>query len=203
MYHALKARRFALVGVILTALVLLAACGGQQSSAPVPAQPQPAASAAAPAAPLAAAPAPEPVAARDLIIVEDPVKGTWNMTDEEKPMNGCVRSSRFQRNEQIVWRSKVYDPQTGDMLGDDQISVSVKLADGQVFEAKYGPHPKDPPGDYFWTAPFKIPADYPTGILNYEYVVETKDGRQANLIGFDIESSKLQILESVRTMLES
>lgn len=175
-------RVFVLVLALATALAL-SACGSSQ----------PAAKQAAPAAPAASA---------KLVVLDSVVLGSANLPDAEKPAKSCTLNNKFQKNEQIVWRAKVVDPVTGKNMGTDEMSkVQVKLGDGKVLDAKFGPHPKDPPGDAFWTASFTVPENYPVGTLKYSIEAASKDGRSGQFVTFDIATSALQILPTVRTVI--
>ena len=89
------------------------------------------------------------------------------MRSEKNPADICVQSDRFPQGEGVVWRIKVYDPVTGNPMGNSTLdSVVVSLKDEQTFTATYGGHPGQPGvpvTDYFWAAAWSIPATYPTG----------------------------------------
>ena len=132
-----------------------------------------------------------------LSVVTDVVWGPFNLTDEEKPVKSCVNNGRFPRNSQIVWRTRIIDPVTGGQLGDDSVSVQVRLGDGQVIDLKYGDHPRDTPTDTFWAGSFKVPVDYPTGTLSFEVVATATDGRTGSFLPFNVASSLLTITDEV------
>jgi len=126
-----------------------------------------------------------------LVVVTDVVAGHENNTAELT----CVATSRFLHEQQIVWRTKVIDPQTGESMADDALaSVEVVMPDGQRFAMGYGPHPRNEPVDAYWTVDWIIPAGYPSGVLNYTVEVSANDGRTGQLVMFPIESSMLTIL---------
>lgn len=116
--------------------------------------------------------------ANKLFIDVDVVRGPENMTAEEKARKSCVQASRIPVGGQVVWRVRVIDPKTGEMMDNNALaSVVATLPDGQTFTMKYGAHPKDPPGEAFWTSSFKVPLDYPTGQLDYKVIATDKEGR--------------------------
>src|SRR5215475_9860399 len=79
----------------------------------------------------------------------------------------CVLTSQFKRGENVVFRIRVRNPQ-GKILDEKGISgIVVQLADGRQLRARYGGHPPRNPTDFFFTAAWMIPADYPTGSLGY------------------------------------
>lgn len=86
----------------------------------------------------------------------------------------CVLTNQFRRKEAVAWRIRVLEA-SGD-IADDKVlkSVVVELGDGQKIPAHYGPHGK-PPTDYFWSARWEIPADFPTGSLGYKVIATTMD----------------------------
>lgn len=137
-----------------------------------------------------------------LVIQADTVSGPLNVPAEEGS-SVCVQQSRFARNSEIVWRARVIDPVTGEELGDDTLSsVVVNLGDGQTLEMRYGPHPRDNPTDSFWATSFDVPADYPTGTLDYEIVATGPDGETASFRPFDVTSSLLTVTDEVLETIE-
>jgi hypothetical protein len=137
-----------------------------------------------------------PTASRRLAVVYSIVRGIKNAG--EGPDGPCIVLSRFRHNEQIVWRIKVFDPATGVSLDNKALrSVEVNLPNKQTLTAKYGGHPwNDPkPTDYFWSTAWTVPANYPTGSLHYTITATANDGRTSTTIDFNVEASKLMILE--------
>lgn len=129
-----------------------------------------------------------------LFVQADTVVGGVNLASDEP---SCVQASQFQRNEEIVWRTKVFDSATGQPLDDSALaSVQVKLAD-QTLTMKYGDHPHDTPTDSFWSVSFTIPADYPTGALAYTVVATASDGRTGTFEQLNSNPSLLTITSAV------
>lgn len=186
----------------LVAVFALSACGGSDAKGAAAASEDTKAPA-APAAPAvsnqssgqAAAPAPAAEPGR-IYIYADTVIGSKGMSDEEKPLRSCTQQSRYAPGEQLGWRIMVYDAATGEALSDAEVaSVQIKLGDGQVFDTKYAGHGKPEPTAFFWANFWVIPADYPTGFLEYTIVATTNDGRTAEFRQdtINIASSMLQI----------
>lgn len=126
-----------------------------------------------------------------LIVFGDMVYG------HENPPEGrsCTLNNRFTHEQMVVWRVKVVDPATGVEMDDAELDdVELRLADGEAFEMTFGEHPPGDPTDAYWTASWTIPADYPTGVLDYTVVATAADGRTGELIPFPIESSTLTIV---------
>ncbi len=119
-----------------------------------------------------------PAVSQNLMIAADIVQGSKNVPNDQKADHSCVLSSRFPRNSEMVWRAKITDPATGDLMDDTQIDkVQVQLANGQTVDMKFGAHPKTPPNEYYWTGSWEVPKDAPTGTLAYTIVATAKDGR--------------------------
>jgi hypothetical protein len=97
----------------------------------------------------------------------------------------CVLANEFKRKEKVVFRIRVRDI-TGEPLDDKSLKgIVVELSDGQKFAADYRARPPvairkalgfTEPTDYFWSAVWLIPEDYPTGSLSYKVVATDVDG---------------------------
>ena len=147
---------------------------------------------AAPAAPAA------PAAAPKLFIAADMVQGSKNIPDNLKASRSCVLTNRFQKNAEMVWRIRVGDPASGDLLGKDILTkVEVRLANGVVLDAQYGPHPKDPPGESFWTTSWVVPKDAPSGTLSYTIIATDSKGRTGEWKPFSTPTSLPIVLDEV------
>ncbi len=113
----------------------------------------------------------------------------------------CSNISQLAQGEMAVPRVKVLDPVSGKELTDEDIaSVTWNLEDGQSFPMNYGGHGGDkdkniPPTDYFWTAGWDIPADYPTGTVKWWVTAESKDGRSGRYEPINMALSLLTIIE--------
>ncbi|MFA7249474.1 MAG: hypothetical protein WC273_07545 [Dehalococcoidia bacterium] len=155
--------------------LLSTACGGgstEESTTPAPTNAAPVktdtTTAAAPAA-----------KTNRLFIDVDTVRGSKNLTKEDNAVIGCVQSSQFAKNEQIVFRFRVFDPDTGKEMDDKTMSkIIVKFKNGtELPAAAYGAHPKEPPNESFWTAAYVIPPDFPAGSIDYTVTATDKEGR--------------------------
>jgi hypothetical protein len=97
----------------------------------------------------------------------------------------CVLANQFKRKENVVFRIRVRDL-TGEALDDKKLkSLVVELSDGKQYKAEYRPRPPagvrkalglTEPIDYFWSAAWLIPQDYPTGSLSYKVVATDTQG---------------------------
>ena len=136
-------------------------------------------------------------AAGRLFIQADTVIGGTNLSSDE---SSCVQMSQFERNEEIVWRAKVFDA-AGQPLDDSALSsVEVKLPD-RTLTMKYGDHPHSNPTDSFWTVSFTIPADYPTGGLPYTVEATASDGRTGTFDELNSAPSLLTVTEAVHPIV--
>jgi hypothetical protein len=97
----------------------------------------------------------------------------------------CVLTNQFKRKEKVVFRIRVRDI-AGAPLDDKGLKgIVVELSDGQKFPADYRARPPlsvrkalglTEPMDYFWSAAWLIPEDYPTGTLSYKVVATDTQG---------------------------
>ena len=164
-----------LAGMLMVVGLLVAACGSGGNTQPT------------------ATTAP---AASNLIISADIVEGSKNVPKDQATMRSCVLTSRFPRNGEMVFRARVYDPHTGDLMDDSAVStLQVQLANGQTIDMKYGAHPKNPPNEFYWTGSWVVPKDNPTGTLNYSIVATAKDGRTGEFKPMIVQSSLPTILD--------
>jgi hypothetical protein len=167
--------RAALLGFVPLAL-LLSACGGSSENA---------------------ATAAVPAAAKTLFISADVVQGSVNVPKDQAALFSCVNSSRFARNSQIVWRARISDPATGNLLDGAAVTkATVKLANGKDLDMVYGLHPKDT-GEGYWTSSWMIPKDQATGTLKYSISVTGADGRTGTFEPFSVASALPSVLDQV------
>jgi hypothetical protein len=114
------------------------------------------------------------------------------------PGPGCVLNSQFKHLEKVVWRLRILDG-AGMALDDKGLkSVVVELPDGQKMAARFSGHPPPrigPPVDYFWTARWIIPAEYPSGSFYYKVVATNMDGSSQTWEPFKSLPSRLAILD--------
>jgi len=97
----------------------------------------------------------------------------------------CVLANQFKRKENVIFRIRVRNT-AGQPLDDKSIkSLVVELSDGKTYQAAYRPRPPvsvrkalglTGPIDYFWSAAWLIPQDYPTGSLSYRVVATDMEG---------------------------
>ncbi len=96
-----------------------------------------------------------------------------------------------------MWRFRALDPITTKALDDKAIkSFDVTLPDGKTQAFKYGGHggTKENPAEFFWTAGFSLPKDYPTGAFNYQIRVINLDGAIGTWDQFKVPAAQLQVV---------
>jgi hypothetical protein len=105
----------------------------------------------------------------------------------------CVLANQFKRKENVIFRIRVRNP-AGQPMDDKNLKgIVVELSDGQKFPASYRPRPPanvrtafglTEPVDYFWSAAWLIPQDYPTGSLSYRVVATDMQGNTQSWVPF-------------------
>ena len=106
----------------------------------------------------------------------------------------CVLASQFKHGDAVVFRVRVLNA-SGDAVTDKDVkSLTVDLSSGETFKMRYGGHPHDKPLDSFWSAAWKIPADFPSGSLSYTVVATLPNGDTADWAPFKVAPSQLTIL---------
>ncbi len=96
----------------------------------------------------------------------------------------CVPNSVFLPGESIVWRAKIFDSHTGEVLTGGQIkelgiTMQVSVSNGQTVDLHYGSHPPDPKAPkhgMYWSGHWVVPADAPTGTLTYTLTAKDAQG---------------------------
>ena len=141
----------------------------------------------------------KPQVATFLILQGDTVRSPEGLTDEEKTFLSCVQQSRFPQGSRIVWRYRVIDPVANKTLDDKSLtSFELILPDGTKSNFKYGGHggTKEAPAEYFWTAGFSIPKDYPTGLFNYQVKATATTGATGTFEQMKVPAAQLTIVKS-------
>ena len=129
--------------------------------------------------------------AQSIFIEGDMVRGN---TGKGQTGPTCVLNSQFKHNENAVFRVRVRDI-TGKPLDDKEIKgVVIELSDGQKLPMRYGGHPPRGSIDYFWSAGWVIPDDYPTGSLYYKVVATDLQGRVQTWQSFQDPRSQLEVV---------
>lgn len=183
-----RSRALASIAAMTFLAGVLASCGGTTGETGTSATTAPT------TAPTVAATA-KPQVATFLILQGDTVRSPNGLTDEEKAFLSCTQQNRFPQGSRIVWRFRALDPITNKALDDKAIkSFDLILPDGKTQALKYGPHPATNPVEFFWTAGFTIPNDYPTGIFNYQLKATSLEGAVGTWDQFKVAAAQLQIV---------
>jgi len=145
-----------------------------------------------------------PAVATKLAVDVDIVRGSKNIAKEDAPTQSCIQMNQFARNEQMVFRVRIYDGGTGKELTDKELkSVTVALKNGATVDpAKFGPHPKDPPNASFWTTSWVIPSDAPVGNVDMVITATDNEGRTGTWTPLMWPASTApQVLDKVRPII--
>jgi hypothetical protein len=105
----------------------------------------------------------------------------------------CVLANQFKRKENVIFRIRVRNV-AGQPLDDKSLkSLVVELSDGKKLPADFRARPPmgvrtslgiTAPLDYFWSAAWLIPQDYPTGSLSYRVVATDMQGNTQEWVPF-------------------
>ncbi|WP_080873716.1 hypothetical protein [Oceanobacillus timonensis] len=164
----IKKRKGWMLSVLLFGLLfLLAACGGEEADSEASSTEQ------------------EKEETPNVVVTGD----TINSHTVEHAV--CVVNSRFEQGWRMLFRASVTDENTGEIIED--ADVKAVLETGEEFEMELGPH--GPEETLLYTVPWEIPEDFTTGTLDYE-IIATVDGEEYTFEPFDVEPSKLTIIES-------
>jgi len=116
----------------------------------------------------------------------------------------CVLANQFMRRENAIFRIRVRDA-AGRPLDDKKLkSVVVQLMGVQTLAARYASRPpanviaslKLPgPVDYWWTAAWRIPEDFPTGTVTYKVMVTDMEGNSQEWAPFNDPRSWPTVLD--------
>lgn len=132
-----------------------------------------------------------PANAANLFFEGDMVRGG---TQDGATGPTCVLTSQYMRKEHVVWRVRVL--QEDGTQADDKVlkSLVVQLSDGESFPMHYGTHPRKNPTDKFWATSWAIPADYPTGTVDYKVIATDMDGNTHEWTPFNVNLSQLTVI---------
>lgn len=96
----------------------------------------------------------------------------------------CVPNAVFLPGESIVWRAKIFDTSTGDVLTAGQIeelgiTMQVSMSDGTTVDLGYKGHPPGANLDYYFTSHLVIPDDEPVGTITWTLTAKDSAGNTA------------------------
>lgn len=134
--------------------------------------------------------------ARNLFFEGDMVRGN---TQDGATGPSCVLTSEYKRQESVVWRVRVLD-ETGQAINQEGLkSLVIQLANGETFDMGFGKHPRGKATDEFWATSWRIPADFPTGTMEYKVIATDMDGTTFEWMPFNVAHSKLTVIEGTVT----
>lgn len=155
------------IGMVGIGAVVLSSCGSSGSTSSASATSQTAA----------------PAAKAQLFVDADTVSTAKTST--------CWLQNRFQIGDKVLFRVKVFNGSSGAaMTKSDLQSVVIGLPNGQTLPATYGNHKTD----NFWAVAWTVPANYPTGSINYTVTATSTSGATGDYVPFKVASSQLTIL---------
>ncbi len=129
--------------------------------------------------------------ARNLFFEGDMVRGH---TQDGATGPSCVLTSEYKRLESVVWRIRVLD-ETGAMVNNEGLkSLAVQLSNGETFDMHYGKHPRGKATDEFWATSWRVPAEFPTGTIEYKVIATDMDGTTHEWAPFNVVMSKLTVI---------
>lgn len=175
-------RRLGLRFIVLLALVavlvpLIAACGSEPASAPVPTVPPPPT-------------APPPPMANKLILYGD----LTSFAGKGVP-DSCTLKSRYHPGENVGFRMTAVDPLTGKVVDTAELVVHItfggKTVDVPMRYRGTGQNPH--PG--MWTGKWVVPKDAPAGVVQYTVTGKDATGRTGEFKPFQVEASELTIVQ--------
>ena len=107
----------------------------------------------------------------------------------------CVLNSQFKRGENVIFRIRVLDPKTGKPLDDKQIkNLSIELSNGEKVPSSFRGHPPKDSTDTFFSAGWPVPAEQPTGSLQYKVVVTTLAGETVTWRPFNVAATQITVI---------
>ncbi len=176
----LSRRKFVAGSAASFATVAIAGCSGEDGE-PTPTE-EPTEE------PTTAEPQPENyVVTDDIIVSSDGVVANYGFAQ------ACSPSRRFAPGMHPVFKVGVYDPETGEVLGNDTLdSVAVNIDGYETVELAWSGDDEEHPADE-WSGSWAIPEDAEAGSVTY--TVEVSGGDDANF-------EKVGILESQFTIIE-
>lgn len=122
----------------------------------------------------------KPATSTSLVVYGDTVRAGEGLSPEQEDL-ACVPQLRYARSTTILWRVRVVDPDTGRTMGPGQVAtLTLTLADGTVIP--FHPHPPTDDGIVDWRATWTVPADYPTGELDYTVAAVDQQGRTGVMV---------------------
>ncbi len=114
-------------------------------------------------------------------VTAGPGESRFNYDAAGIPNPSCVASSVFRRGMHLVWRYEAVETASGKRLTDAEVErAAVRLPNGEELTGRFSRHGAGADAPWFWTSAWDVPLDYPMGVLDWEIVVTTKDGKRGS-----------------------
>lgn len=103
-------------------------------------------------------------------------------------------SSSFAPGNSVVFRAYAVDGKTHAVLTANAVRYFyVTIPNQPNVKLKYDPKAPGASGQYTWTGTWIVPADYPTGMVNFKVLVRSKTNRRGSFVQMPVASSQLTI----------
>jgi hypothetical protein len=109
----------------------------------------------------------------------------------------CAITSTFKRGMHIVWRMEAVDTSTGMILQAADVKSAVLNLPGETKDFHFGRHGASDDAPWFWTAAWDVPPDFPLGILDFNVVVTTNDGKTGTFRQIPVNMLERNIISSL------
>jgi hypothetical protein len=122
-----------------------------------------------------------------------PNSGAVFVSAETLTTDGAI-SNYFAPGSSVVFRAYAAVGKTRKIVtGKTAKYFYVKIPNQPNLKLRYTPRGAHAKGRYVWTATWKVPADYATGIVAFKVVVKTKSKRTGSFVQMPVASSQLTI----------
>ncbi|MFW5922140.1 MAG: hypothetical protein ACOCRC_02410, partial [Halodesulfurarchaeum sp.] len=139
---------------------------------------------------------PEP---ENFVVTDDIIVSSSYVPENYGFAQACSPSRMFVPEMVPVFKIGVYDPETGDVLGNDTLdSVSVNIDGYETVDLAWGGDAEEDPADE-WGGSWTIPEDAEPGEVSY--TVEVTGGDDANFTNVGILESSFTIIEYSRNLI--
>jgi hypothetical protein len=100
----------------------------------------------------------------------------------------------FAPGNSVVFRAYAVDGKTHKVLTADAVKFFYATIPNQPnVKFKYDPKAPGASGQYAWTGTWTVPADYPTGLVNFKVLVKSKAKRTGSFVQMPVATSQLTI----------
>lgn len=120
------------------------------------------------------------------------------VTAPSDPQGAGVLTNYFPQGSTVVFRAFAGESRTGTLLTPDATKYFYVSIPGQPnLKLTYTPSQKKGlPAPWPWTATWRVPADYPTGLTQVKVLLKTKADRYGSFVQIPVPSSQLTITKA-------